>query len=123
MKHFKVIPLGILTFVSLFFQSSLCAGGVAVAPEEQHQDQEMIYFLDDQMASLNRLKSYYTAKSNRYRTRANTIRLQKGDNSQEEYERLNKQADEYDKMVKNLNGDISRLDKQKRALEKTTNPQ
>ncbi len=120
MKLSRIVTSAIVIFSFVLGIGAVNAGAVATLPEEQAQHEETLQFVNDQINSLTRLRNYYMAKSARYRTKANTIRHQHGENSQEEYERLNQQADDYDNIVKNLNGEITKLDKQKRTLEKKT---
>src|SRR3990167_10933567 len=99
MKLFKIAMATLCIFLPY---ASLNAQALSTLPEEQGQNLETIQYLDDQINSLTRLKNYYIAKSTRYRNRANNIRFQQGENYQEEYERLNQQAIDYDKIAKNL---------------------
>lgn len=115
-KKILAVSLLAISIVAIPFQAS--AHAVATLPEEHDHIEEMISHIDDQIRSMSRLKNYYMAKSVRYRNRATRIRYQDPTQMRDESEKLAKQADEYDKIVKKLNMEIAKLESQRRRLEK-----
>ena len=117
MKGCKLLSLTLI-LGSLFWGEGLIAGGVASLPEEHDSVRESLYHLDDQIDSLVRLRNYYSAKAARYRSRATRVRLQENPEGDEQAERLVEQAEDYDQIVKKLNGQICQLEKERKSLEK-----
>ena len=118
MKITRLLSLITLSVTLATVSPALFGFSVAALPEEHDQVRESITHINHQISSIKRLKYYYQSKSLRYRNRATRLRYQDMNGGEQESENLVRQADDYDQVVKKLNVELVRLERQKVGLEK-----
>ncbi len=113
MKVLIVSLLTVIGFMPLSLSEMTVSANESFA-KSAYVKQKEIAVVDNELESLMNLRDYYTSKVHRYRSRAMRYEFQ-GDNL-EEYKHLSLEADKLDSVIKQIDEEIDRLEKERSAL-------
>lgn len=85
----------------------------AVSLISDDSEVDELKYINHQIQALTELKSYYISKSSRTRNRATRLQYQ---GLIDESEKMSKEADDYDDIVKKIDGELTSLEAQKAKL-------
>lgn len=114
----KVLTLSLLAIASYLIPISKDFSVTPVATSQSaYIKQKEIDAIDNELESLMNLRDYYTSKMTRYRNRAARYEFQ-GDNL-EESKHLYEEADKIEAVIKQIDEEIVRLEKERATLMKS----
>lgn len=117
----KRLFFALFVFQSCFFGwVPLVGDSIVTTPEEikKNDEERELLTLDEQIQSLTDLRDYYASKAARYATRADRYKIRGGKENLELARSLSIEANDYRNIVKHLDIELAKLEKQRSALRK-----